>query len=516
MSSILHKWALKRALRGSSLPLELRWTRAKQPLMPSNEWHSFDRTPWKHPWMTAGNISEFADYSRGEIERLSRLVEAEPPRAERFAFAGNMANVNYTRAAPLRKRGIDIDLILHPNDDFIFAQPGWEDFDGSIEELGAAPATTLAERGLPSWVFLHGLDSNWRENINRYRTATAAQVLVWPQYMPFLPTFEALSKYDALLISQFPYLGMLSGRPYLFSQIGGEIWFEAARNDDIGIITRRSIESAYATLVSNPITLAHARRYGMRNLLYVPWSLDEEIYQPADAEATRAEWKRAVGGDFFVLTSMRIDEYWKGAHHVLDGFAKFAAKAPGARLVVLGWGDDLEAAKATLAARNITDRVLTVQVVGKRRLLKFLQAADVVIEQFVLGYYGGSGLEAMACGRPLIMRLERDQYDALVEVGAPPVLDAENGSDVERQLDLLYCDLSFARDVGRRTREWFLAAQSARRWSDTYRVLLRAMAAGIPLSTNGSPLLKPLSDKEREYHSTQLVGAPPFPHYVDP
>jgi glycosyltransferase involved in cell wall biosynthesis len=516
MSSILRKWALKRALRNSSLPRESRWTLANQSQMPSDGWHSFDRTPWDHPWMTAKNIREFSDYSRQEIERLTRLVEAKPSRAGRYAFAGNMANVNYTRAAPLRKRKIDIDLILHPNDNFIFAQPGWEDFDGSIEELGATPAAMLAERGLPPWVFLHGLDSNWQENISRYQAAMPEHVLVWPEYMPFLPTFEALSKYDALLISQFPYLGMLSGRPYLFGQIGGEIWFEAARNDEIGIITRRGIENAYAILVSNPITLAHARRYGMRNLLYVPWSLDEEIYQPADAQGTRAEWENDIGGDFFVLTSMRIDKLWKGAHHALDGFAKFAAKVPGARLVVLGWGDDLEAAKAMLEERNLTDRVLTVPVVGKRRLLKHLQAADVVIEQFVLGYYGGSGLEAMACGRPVIMRLEREQYDALVEVGAPPVLDAENGSDVEQQLERLYRDPSLARDVGRRTREWFLAAQSSRRWSNTYHVLLQAMAAGISLSTDASPLREPLSKKELEYQSTQLTSAPPFPHYVDP
>ena len=184
--------------------------------------------------------------------------------------------------------------------------------------------------------------------------------------------------------------------------------------------------------------------------------------------------------------------------------------------MLLGWGDDLESAKAMLEERNLSDRVLAAPIVGKRRLLKYLQAANVVIEQFVLGYYGGSGLEAMACGTPVIMRLERDQYDALVEIGAPPVLDAENGSDVERHLDRLYYNPALAQDVGRRAREWFLGAQSSRRWSDTYRVLLQAMAAGIPLSAEASPLREPLSEREREYHSAQLVGAPPFPHYVDP
>jgi glycosyltransferase involved in cell wall biosynthesis len=466
--------------------------------------------------MTASNIRKFSDYSRREIQRLSRLVESQPSRTGRYAFAGNLGNINYTRAAPLRRRGMNIDLILHPSDDSIFAQPGWEDFDGSIEELGMAPAAMLAERGLPSWMFRHGLDSNWQQNIDRYEVATPKRILTWPQYMPFLPTLEALSGYDALLVSQFPFLGSLSGRPYLFGQMGGEIWFEAARNDEVGIITRRGIENAYAILVSNPITLAHARRYGMKNLLYVPWSLDEEIYRPADAQAARAEWEREIGGDFFVLSSMRIDKHWKGAHHALDGFAKFAAKAPGARLVVLSWGDDLEAAKATLEERKLSDRVLALPIVGKRRLVKYLQAADVVVEQFVLGYYGGSGLEAMACGTPVIMRLERDQYDALIESGAPPTLDAEDADGVERQLSRLYGNRQFAESVGRRTREWFLGAQSSLRWSNVYHVLLRAMALGIPLSTLGSPLLAPLSNTEIDYHSDQLRQAPRFPNYTGP
>src|SRR6185437_8546380 len=98
-----------------------------------------------------------------------------------------------------------------------------------------------------------------------------------------------LSRYDALLVSQFPYLGYFSGRPYLFGQIGGEIWFDASRNDTFGILTRRAIAASSAILVSNPITLAHARRYGMYNLLYVPWPLDGQVYSPRNADDIRAD-----------------------------------------------------------------------------------------------------------------------------------------------------------------------------------------------------------------------------------
>ena len=179
MSAINRWWAVRRALRNCSLPLQTRWTLANQPQMPRDGWHSFDRTPWKHPWMTASNIRAFSDYSRSEIERLSHLVEAKSLRAGRYAFAGNMANINYTRAAPLRRHGLDIDLILHPNDKYIFSQPGWEDFDGSIAELGTAPEAALEKRGLPSWVFRYDLDANWQQNIDRYKVATPERILLW-------------------------------------------------------------------------------------------------------------------------------------------------------------------------------------------------------------------------------------------------------------------------------------------------------------------------------------------------
>lgn len=429
-----------------------------------------------------------------------------------------MANVNYMRALPLRRRGLDVDLVLHPQDDFIFAQPAWEEFDGEITDLGDASGSSLFHAKLPDWVSRSSTERDWRNLPLEFgrMVATPAQILLWPEFMGYFPTLATLSQYDSLLVSQFPYLGFFSGRPYLFGQIGGEIWFEAARDDALGILTRRAIAASFAVLVSNPITLAHARRYGLRNLLYVPWPLDEQIYCPGSCDEIRNDWRSRVGGDFFVLTSMRMDRHWKGAHHALEGFVRFSAAAPRARLMVLGWGDDLDFARNRASEMGLAERVHFLPKVGKQRLVRYLRAADAVIEQFVLGYYGASGLEAMACGKPVIMRIERDQYDALVECGAPPVLDAQDSVGVEGHLLRLYSDRSHCKSIGEQTRQWFLKAQSSQRWFDTYRVLLEAMSSGAKISFDDSPLCGPLSSEELKYHAEQLSGAPPFPHYVDP
>ena len=468
--------------------------------------------------MSGDNIRQFAEFSKLQLSRVQEHVERAKSqrKAGRFAFVGNMANINYIRALPLRRRGLNVDLILHPQDDFLFAQPAWEEFDGEITELGDNPSKVLSEAKLPNWVYRHREAADWAGFPLNTIVATPKQILLWPEYMAFLPTLAALSHYDSLLVSQVPYLGFLSGRPYLYGQTGGDIWLEASRNDAFGILTRRAIGASSAVLVSNPITFAHARRYGLSNLLYVPWPLDEEVYCPGEADDIRAEWRSRVGGDFFVLTSMRMDRRWKGAQHALDGFARFASRAPEARLVVLGWGEDLEFAKNQMAQLGLQERVIFLPAVGKKRLLRYLRAADLVIEQFVLGYYGASGLESMACGKPVIMRIEREQYEGLIDVGVPPVLHAEDGVDVERHLYNLYENRVSCRRIGERTREWFIKAQSSQRWFATYRLLLEAIAAGVPLSFAGSPLRKPLSQEEEEYHADQRASAPPFPNYVDP
>jgi glycosyltransferase involved in cell wall biosynthesis len=467
--------------------------------------------------MSKANIRQFADFSKLKLSELQLRVEKVKSKRKpgRYAFVGNMANINYIRALPLRRRGLNVDLILHPQDDFLFAQPAWEDFDGEITELGDNPSKVFSEAKLPNWVHRHREAADWASFPLNTMVATPKQILLWPEYMTFLPTLAALSHYDSLLVSQFPYFGFFSGRPYLFGQIGGDIWLEASRNDAFGILARRAIAASSAVLVSNPITLAHARRYGLHNLLYVPLPLDEDVYSPGGADDIRADWRGRVGGDFFVLTSMRMDRRWKGAQHALDGFARFASRAPEARLVVLGWGEDLEFAKSQMAELSLQERVIFLPAVGKKRLVRYLRAADLAIEQFILGYYGASGLEAMACGKPVIMRMEREQYEGLIDVGVPPILHAENGGDVERHLQKLYEERALCRQIGEQSREWFIKAQSSQRWFETYRLLLQAISAGIPLSFAGSPLLKPLSQEEEEYHAAQLASAPPFPNYVD-
>lgn len=342
---------------------------------------------------------------------------------------------------------------------------------------------------------------------------SASDILCAPEFMALTPSIRALASYDSALICQTFAFGPLCGRPYLIGQSGGDIWFEPARKDQYGQLALRALREAYAILVSNPLTLAHARRYGVANCLYLPLCIDEEKYRPGEEPDVRSEWTRRSGGDFFVMTSMRLDNTWKGASTAIEGYAKFARDAPGARLVLLGWGNDEAATMKVLADAGIADKVLLLPVVGKRRLARYLRAADVLLEQFVLGYYGASALEAIASRLPVVMRLEREQYEALVPAGAPPVHDAATPDEVAAQLTLLYRDPSARSASAKAHREWFLASDASSATKTDYATLLTAAAAQTKINWSPSPLSKRLKKDERDYHAQQLAGAPPFPKY---
>ncbi len=502
------------ALRELSAPALRRWWLAAGVLQPHDGWTSYDRSPWRHPWLTTPNISTFSAFNRETFGRL-RDASTGAGREGSYAFVGNLANISYMRASGLRRHGMDVDVFLNPQDSSLMSQPFWEDFNGDSTALGDAPATVAVNAALPPHVHRLPLDPDWSRSVEDGTASFLApsDILTAPDFMCYRPLLEAMQVYDSAIISQTFAFGPLARRPYILAQSGGDMWFDPCRADAMGRLTMRSLREAYAIVASNPITFAHMRRYGLSNCLYLPFCIDEERYRPGDAPDIRRDWQERTGGDFFVLTSMRLDNRWKGAQAALEGFARFSADAPGARLVLLGWGVDQSKALAQLEALGIADKALLLPIVGKVRLARYLRAADVLIEQFVLGYFGASALEAMASGLPVIMRLERAQYDAMVPAGAPPVLDAANAEEVAHQLGRLSRDAVFRQKTGEGLRSWFMASHASGAALDDYRTLMSAAAVGLPIDWTTSPLSSPLTPAEVDYHRTQLSQAPPFPVY---
>jgi hypothetical protein len=491
---------------------------------PTDAWHSWDATPWDHPWLTPENLRASRDFGRKLVAGLPR----HDATGMRYAFVGNLANNMALRALPLREAGFSIDIFLHPQDRDVMSQPGWElssaCLSGPVTNVDQLAGLGLALPDVPgvyslppdggaalAALMVQAQDTPAREWRRLRQVYRQDDVLLWPGYFAYLPVLEALRGYDALFAAQAPYLAYLSGRPYLTAQTGGDLWLDCSRNDAFGQLQRLSYARSGAILATNPWAFAHARRFGFRHVVYAPLIIDVERYAPGPRDL-REQWAAQVGGDFFALTTARIDKTWKGSHIALEGFARFAARNPQARLVCVGWGASNDEQAGLLASLGLADRVVRLPVSGKMKVVEYLRASDCVIDQFAMGYYGATALEAMATGTPVIMRTLREQYDALCPTGAPPTCEAATPEEVAAALEALR-DAGFRNTRGRECRAWVEKNHGVGTWADTYAVLLGASAHGDALDFRRSPLAAPLSTEERAYHRDMLARAPVFPRY---
>ncbi len=482
-----------------------------------NGWVSWDPHPWRHPWLVSENLQRMKAFSQEFLEREKQALNYADPTTLKVGFCGNMANSLYMRARALRTAGVKCHLYLHPHDKYVMGHPGWEESD-FILESDKLSLDELAARGieLQRVPDVHQFDvvSDWRSSL----TAAGgdwlrkADVSDYEPYLIHMKTLIALQDIDVLWgASNGVYFPYLANRPYVVSQTGGEIWFEASRNDMLGHLVRASFAGARVFLASNPWSFAHARRYGFHHAVYLPATLDETLYTEG-LGLSRARWE-STGGSFFVLSSSRLDEKNKGSSIGIEGFSLFARIKPEARLVLVGWGAGSKEAKDLIKKLGIEDKVIFLPISSKGLIRDYLRSADVFLDQFVLGYYGSAALEAMACGLPVIGRIEVDQYNALCETGAPPVLNSKTSDAVAFNLSLLAKNPSLHKDTRQAFRRWFLANHSSQRWLREYTAILTATAKNIPANFSRTPLLEELSALERGYHIQGLESAPPFPEY---
>lgn len=491
-------------------------------------WHSYDRSPWAHPWLTAENLKLTRSFEQEMLKGLVAQHDGTPTNVNRYAFVGNLANNMAMRALPLRRLGYSVDLFLHPQDRYVMSQPGWEmaeltllDGETDVEhlegrgvQLPEVPGVFTLPMSADGMHELLAVARKWRwprPHVPRF--VRQRDALLWPGYFCFMPILKALQDYDCLFAAQVPYLAYLANKPYLAAQTGGDLWFEASRNDALGQLQRRSYRKASAILATNPWAYSAARRFGFHNVIYVPLIVDTEAYSPGPRDERQA-WQEKVGGNFFALVTARIDRRWKASNVGLEGFCRFAQSHPDARLVLVGWGEDSAADLDELRQREGLDgRIITLPISGKRKMVEYLRSADCLIDQFSFGYYGATALESMSTGLPVIMKIAKNQYDALCRTGCPPVLHAAEASEVSSQLERLAASEDQRRQSSSESRRWVEQNHSAAVWGETYGVLLSAVAAGVKLQFGEAPLASPLSEEEETYHRDMLASAPPFPRY---
>ncbi len=347
----------------------------------------------------------------------------------------NPVNDAYNIVKYMRAAGMQADLILYEQD-FGMAFPQWE--NGKLP-LGADPyaldARDLDDLSLPSWVKVwdekrYGNDVLARaaNRIDLYRLIRGYDVLqayaLSPVYAQFLHTPYVV--YDAGWVRNFPFLDTVTDK-----------------------FARRGYMKAKAVLVTNPDTFEIFDRLPyIKRTLFIPFVIDLDTYRPS-----RSSIRHQFDCDFLVFSPTRHHWREKGNDKILIGFARFLEKSRiRSLLLMVEWGPDWERSKALIRDLGIAKFVRTMRPVNKIDLVEYYNAADVIVDQFVVGSYGTLAPEAMSCEKPVIM-----YYSVLAFTRAfgelPPLLNAFTAEEISGQL--MRCSESdFRNRVGRMSREW--------------------------------------------------------------
>jgi len=342
---------------------------------------------------------------------------------------GNLVNNSYKMVKFLRLRGIDADLLLFPDQIGTNNDPAWED-----EEL---------KNQYPDWIRIMAPYSR------RVRLADSIESII--------KRYRMVRGYDIIHAQcTSPITVQFLGKPFIAHSLGSDLRELAHQKSLQGMLMRRAYRKSAVMLYHSPDQIECVKRFKFRHAHFFPNPYDTDRYAPQRAEL------EFQGYDLILFHPTRLDWTYtgsdrsstKGNDRFIRAFRQFTKKYPKAMLIMIESGVDVTATKRLLDDLDLTKNVKFFPRYTKSELIRFLNAVDVVVDQFDVGSLGGMALEAMSTGKPVITYVKED-CASLCYPELPPVLNCHTEDEIYQRL-LEAMDAKRRQGIGEAAREWIL------------------------------------------------------------
>lgn len=406
--------------------------------------------------------------------------------------------------------GYDAELGLNPYDTYPMSQPAWEelDFEMPLDQFANKSVNGWLEFERkkawkrPGWIryvgsFPSSRGKIWKENamtaITHPRQTVRAIVRSSKGFYGLRHVFlnltrvRDLSDYDFVIgFGVGPSLAYLAGVKYASIPYGADLLLIPFQTADVNWrmrerakLQRIAYQKSKITLIgADPTYIDALERIGAsRNLRYVTFPVDPMAYAPSKShleDLIEPAAVRGASGKIVMLMPSRIDFHDKGSDKVLRAFARLVKERDDVFLIMLGWGTDLESAKSLVSELGISHHIyFHPNVVSKRRLVRLINAAHIILDQFSeSGAYGTTTMETMACGKPLVTHIDRDKLNKYLS-DEPPIVKAVTEEDILQGMKAL-CNSELREKVGQAARRWILSHHSERNFSDLMKVVIES------------------------------------------
>jgi glycosyltransferase involved in cell wall biosynthesis len=489
------------------------------------KWHSVDRTPWQHPYLTVTNIQRFREYSEAVWNYALDYVKKHPEPLK-IAFTVNMAQNMHKWAYLAQKYGAEVGLFPIVWDGSAINAPEWENFDGEWANIQDGDGFLKAQPNISLEVPCYRIPMTAYDFYAAYQEFQAGNrqpllqslaqtpslrhevMMDYESYYHYYHWTKAVAKYDVIYGTSIPLNAYFSGRPYCVFSCGGDLQYDCGRGDTYGQVMHLCFNAARFLMVSNPHTLGHCRRLGLTNGVYLPYPMDDSRYYPGPGQA-RNVWESRYGPGTYVLMTSRLDDQVKGQDTTFfHELVEVARRRSELRFIFLAWGNSVAEFQTRVHASGLQDQFILLSPVGKKRLIDYYRSCDIVLDQFVYGYYGATALEAAAIGKPVVMKLRHEQYAPLYRGDVMPALHAATPVAMGQALLTLVENRNFRLQRGLEIRRWLVRNHGEEKTLPLLLALLRMTADHAPLPEEPvNPLRTEVTEAEQAYHRTCLQEA---------
>ncbi len=300
---------------------------------------------------------------------------------------------------------------------------------------------------------------------------------------------EVFSGYDIVQgYATDPIYPMLAEAPYCAFEHGTlrELPFRA---DTQGRMTALAYARASHVFVTNSDCMDNARILAGDRASPLPHPFDEDrAVSVTGAEPLRASLQRELGVDHLAFFPTRQDwlEGTGFADKANDRFfrALSTLRREGLRLGVVccEWGRNVAESRALLRELGLEDCVKWVAPMGVVRYERHVLACDIIVDQFLLGAFGGVTFRALAAGRPVLTWLKEDEVARSFGT-CPPILNCRTTDEIAEGLRRVLLEPAELRRIGEAARAWVKRHHSGR---DTVTAQLREYARVIDRAAAGA------------------------------
>lgn len=226
-----------------------------------------------------------------------------------------------------------------------------------------------------------------------------------------------------------------------------------------GWLTRLNLKSSSQVLFTNINHVAKLEELGIHNAVFFGHPIDRNYYCPHPYLNTEADFHRH---GLVILNASRLDWSLSSARQTLNGnnllleaFVRLLNKGLNLKLVVPLMGRDKDKAREFVSQNNLGEHVQLMDPQPKPALIELYNRAHVVSDRFLSGGFGFATLEAMACGKPVLVNVNTDWADHCYGNGNhPPVLNVGNVEQICAGIELVYNDPALMLEMGQKARAW--------------------------------------------------------------